>query len=148
MKVQVLASKTLEELSTKKHDPASTSSSDVNKMESRANGLFLVCALTCDDTCGVEFEGAGDRSVGRWLDEVGLDGLGVRVRPSAGCGLMLASLVNNAFQDWRASYCIVANRHGRAESLLPYRLSSQYNFQGARVWLLDTLEGRGLSWNW
>ena len=103
MKVQVLASKTLEELSTKKHDPASTSSSDVNKMESRANGLFLVCALTCDDTCGVEFEGAGDRSVGRWLDEVGLDGLGLRARPRAGYGLVSTALVVSGFQDWRAS---------------------------------------------
>ena len=61
---------------------------------------------------------------------------------------MLASLVNNGFQDWRASYCIVANRHGRVESLLPYRLSSQCNFQGAGVWLLDVLEARDLSWNW
>lgn len=106
-----------------------------------ADGLFLVCALTCDDICGVEFEGAGDRSVGRWLDEVGLDGLGVRARPSAGCGLVLAALVVSGFQGWRASYCIVANRHGRVKSLesslQSYYLSSQCSFQGAGVWLPD-----------
>ena len=132
--------------------PASTFSSDLNTLESRAHGLFLVCALTCDDLRRrVEFEGAGDRSVGRWLDGVGLDGLGVRVRPSAGCGLMLASLVNNGFQDWRASCCIVANCHGRVESLdcsLPSCLSSQCSFQVVGVWLLDVLEGRSLFWNW
>ena len=95
-----------------------------------ADGLFLVCALTCDDICGVEFE-----------DEVGLDGLGVRARPSAGCGLVLAALVVSGFQGWRASYCIVANRHGRVKSLesslQSYYLSSQCSFQGAGVWLPD-----------
>jgi hypothetical protein len=47
--------------------------------------------------CGVEFKGTDDRSAGRWLDEVGLDGLGVRVRPSARCGLVLAALVVSGF---------------------------------------------------
>ena len=78
-------------------DPASTFSGDLNNLESRANGQFLVRALTCDDTCGVEFEGAGDRSAGRWLDEVGLDGLGVRlgqVPDAVWCWLLWSIMVS------------------------------------------------------
>ena len=64
----------------------------------------------------------------------GLDGLGEQIGPSTGSSLVVASLVVTGFQDWRASYCIVANRHGRVESLdslLPSCLSSQCSFQGA-----------------
>jgi hypothetical protein len=54
--------------------------------------------------CGVEFKKAGVRAQGRWLEEVGLDDLGLRVRPRARSGLVLAALVVSGFQDWRASF--------------------------------------------
>lgn len=53
--------------------------------------------------CGVEFVGAGVRAQGRWLEESGLDGLGVGVRPSAECSLVSTALVVSGVQEWRAS---------------------------------------------
>lgn len=49
--------------------------------------------------CGVEFVGAGVRAQGRWLEEVGLDGLGVGVRPSAECSLVSTALVVSGVHD-------------------------------------------------
>ena len=103
-RVQLQVSQTSNDFSTKYTRPSQHIQQRLEHLELRARTILSPCADLTEKMCGVEFVGAGVRAQGRWLEEVGLDGLGLRVRPRAGCGLVSTALVVSGFQGWRASY--------------------------------------------